>query len=199
MLPSDANIRLLKRNFDQLHELGQLETILPLLDAMKVSMTTQQFDLAMTQLTMSEDNRQVAYLFFVENKTVVQMDKQHGVSASRLSKVLKRVISNYEKQLNSHGLVSEEYLLDAATAKLVRDIEATTVGEAKIKPYYQSAAAKNKAKKNLDQRPAKKAGKKSTRAAIGKTNKKATAKSITKATTKINSKAKSTTSKKTKK
>ena len=147
-------------------------------------MTPKQFDLAMTQLTMSEGNRQAAHLFFVEGKTVVQMQNQHGVSASRLSKILKRVVSNYEKQLDAHDLVSSEYMLDAATAKLVREIETSQVNQAQIKPYSGSTATKKKAKTKLSHAPVKKADGKAKEKAIEKGKAKIKRKAVNKKATK---------------
>ena len=95
-------------------------------------------------------------------------------------------------------MVSVEYMLDAATAKLVREIEATKVNEAQIKPYYQSTTAKSKAKKNLDQRPAKKA---SVKAKSKKVGTRAPLKIVKIKTTKVKAAKRkaATTTKKTKK
>ena len=75
------------------------------------------------------------------------------MSASRLSKILKRVIANYDKQIEALGLITGEYMLDAQTAKLVRELETAKVSEAKIKA---DAASKKRKKPASKKAPAKK-------------------------------------------
>ena len=47
-----------------------------MLEAMRVSLTPSQFELAMTKLTMSADNREVAHKFLVDGKTAKQLHQE---------------------------------------------------------------------------------------------------------------------------
>ncbi len=148
MPSSNDTIRFLRKNIEQLQGLGRLETILPILDAMKVSMTDMQFDMAMTNLTMSADNRKVAHRFLVLGKTTHELGEE-GVSPSRLSKVLSRVFANFDVQLDALELVSGHYTLDLKTAKLVRELEASKISEAKLRastPAKRTRKTKKKTK-----------------------------------------------------
>ncbi len=104
---------------------------------MKKQLSETQFDLAINQLRMSEDNIKAARLYFVEGEDPKNLHTQYGISPSRLSKILKRVAQNYDKQLAMMNLVSAEYTLDPETAKLVRKLELTKVNEAKVRLHNQ--------------------------------------------------------------
>ena len=123
MVLSNDTIRCLHHNFLQLGRQGSLEAMIPVMEAMKVIMTSAQFELAMNGLRMSADNRQVARRFLVEGVSAAQL-REAGVSASRLSKVLARVFRNFNGQLEKLDLVNESYTLDRKTAALVRELEA---------------------------------------------------------------------------
>ena len=144
----DGSIQFLLKNIEQLQGLGKLETILPILEAMKVLMTETQFDVSMIDLTMSAENRQVARQFLVDGQTTAELQEQ-GISASRLSKVVARVIANFNAQLDSLELVSGQYILDSKTAQLVQEIEQAKVSEAQLKHQVGSAVrGRRKAKSN---------------------------------------------------
>ena len=147
MHPTIDTIRFLNKNIKDLDQRGRLKNILPLWEALKIHMNETQFDLAVTALRMSADNIEVARLFLVEGKTAQQLNDDYSVSASRLSKVLKRVSENYEKQLNTLGLVNAQYTLDKKTARLVRELEASKINEAKMRTYVvdKKSAKKKKA------------------------------------------------------
>ena len=149
MLSVKNSVGFLLRNIEQLQGLGKLETILPIFDAMKVLMTKTQFDVSMIDLTMSVENRKVARHFLVDGMTTREL-KQGGVSPSRLSKVVARVIENFNKQLNVLGLVGGHYILDEKTAQLVEAMESAKVSEAK----YQLSLSNSK-KKSAKSRTAK--------------------------------------------
>ena len=149
MLSVKNSVGFLLRNIEQLQGLGKLETILPIFDAMKVLMTKAQFDVSMIDLTMSVENRKVARHFLVDGMTTREL-KQGGVSPSRLSKVVARVIENFNKQLNVLGLVGGHYILDEKTAQLVEAMESAKVSEAK----YQLSLSNSK-KKSAKSRTAK--------------------------------------------
>lgn len=143
----DGSIPFLLKNIEQLQGLGKLETILPILEAMKVLMTETQFDVSMIDLTMSAENRQVARQFLVDGQTTAEL-QEHGISPSRLSKVVARVIANFNTQLESLELVSGQYVLDRKTAKLVEEIEQAKVSEAQLRHQVgNSSRAKRKVKK----------------------------------------------------
>ena len=141
------SISVLNKNFKELQQAGNLDAVLPLLDAMKVTLTDAQFELAITDLRMSKANIEVARKFFVEGMTSSELQKQVDVSASRLSKIVSRVTDNYQKQLDALNLVSAEYTLDKATAKLVRELEASKISEAKLKAYVTAKKPGRKATK----------------------------------------------------
>ncbi len=122
MVLSGDTIRFLHHNFLQLRRQGSLEAMLPVMEAMKVIMTSAQFELAIHDLRMSADNQQVARQFLVEGVSAAQL-REAGVSASRLSKVLARVFANFNRQLETLDLVNESYTLDRQTAALVRELE----------------------------------------------------------------------------
>ena len=149
MLSVKNSVGFLLRNIEQLQGLGKLETILSTFDAMKVLMTQAQFDVSMIDLTMSAENRKVARQFLVDGMTT-QALKQGGVSPSRLSKVVARVIENFNKQLMVLGLVGGHYILDEKTAQLVGAMETAKVSEAK----YQLCLSNTK-KKGVKSRTAK--------------------------------------------
>ena len=149
MLSVKNSVGFLLRNIEQLQGLGKLETILPIFDAMKVLMTKTQFDVSMIDLTMSVENRKVARHFLVDGMTTREL-KQGGVSPSRLSKVVARVIENFNKQLKGLGLVGGHYILDEKTAQLVGAMESAKVSEAK----YQLSLSNTK-KKSAKSRTAK--------------------------------------------
>ncbi|MDG2035044.1 MAG: TrfB-related DNA-binding protein [Pseudomonadales bacterium] len=130
MLSVKSSVEFLLKNIEQLQGLGKLETILPIFDAMKVLMTQTQFDVSMIDLTMSVENRKVAHQFLVEGLTTAEL-KSSGISLSRLSKVVARVVENFNKQLNVLGLVGGHYILDQQTAQLVGEMEMAKVNEAK--------------------------------------------------------------------
>ena len=132
MLSVKSSVEFLLKNIEQLQGLGKLETILPIFDAMKVLMTQTQFDVSMMDLTMSAENRKVARQFLVDGMTTAEM-KRKGVSPSRLSKVVARVIENFNKQLTVLGLVGGHYILDEKTAQLVGAMESAKVSEAQYK------------------------------------------------------------------
>jgi len=154
------SLSVLNRNFKELQQAGNLDAGLPLLDAMKVTLTNAQFEIAITELRMSKSNIAVAQQFFVDGKTASELQKEEGVSPSRLSKIVSRVTANYQKQLDLLNLVSAEYTLDKATAKLVRELEASKISEAKFKAYLTSG------------KPAKKSAAKSKKKSPGKNTKK---------------------------
>lgn len=135
MPPSLDTIKLLNNNLKDLYRNGKLIDSLLLWEALTIRMNEAQFELAVTSLRMSTDNIEIARLFLVEGKTALQLSEEQGVSASRLSKILKRVSENYESQLSTLGLVRGEYMLDKKTAKLVRELEASKISEAKLKHY----------------------------------------------------------------
>jgi len=139
MLSVKNSVGFLLRNIEQLQGLGKLETILPIFDAMKVLMTKTQFDVSMIDLTMSAENRKVARHFLVDGMTTREL-KHGGVSPSRLSKVVARVIENFNKQLKVLGLVGGHYILDEKTAQLVGAMESAKVSEAK----YQLSLSNSK-------------------------------------------------------
>ena len=149
MLSVKNSFGFLLRNIEQLQGLGKLETILPIFDTMKVLMTQTQFDVSMIDLTMSAENRKVARHFLVDGMTTREL-KRGGVSPSRLSKVVARVIENFNKQLNVLGLVGGHYILDEKTAQLVEAMESAKVSEAK----YQLSLSNSK-KKSAKSRTAK--------------------------------------------
>ena len=149
MLSVKNSVGFLLRNIEQLQGLGKLETILPIFDTMKVLMTQTQFDVSMIDLTMSAENRKVARHFLVDGMTTREL-KRGGVSPSRLSKVVARVIENFNKQLNVLGLVGGHYILDEKTAQLVEAMESAKVSEAK----YQLSLSNSK-KKSAKSRTAK--------------------------------------------
>lgn len=126
------SVEFLLKNFEQLQGLGKLETILSTFDTMKVLMTQAQFDVSMIDLTMSAENRKVARRFLVDGITTREL-KREGISPSRLSKVVARVIENFNKQLTVLGLVGGHYILDEKTAQLVDALESAKVNEAKYK------------------------------------------------------------------
>lgn len=130
MLSVKSSVEFLLKNIEQLQGLGKLETILPIFDAMKVLMTQTQFDVSMIDLTMSVENRKVAHQFLVEGMTTAEL-KDSGISPSRLSKVVARVVENFNKQLNVLDLVGGHYILDQQTAQLVGEMEMAKVNEAK--------------------------------------------------------------------
>ena len=142
MLSVKSSVEFLLKNIEQLQGLGKLETILPIFDAMKVLMTQTQFDVSMIDLTMSAENREVARQFLVDGMTTTEM-KAIGVSPSRLSKVVARVIENFNKQLSILGLVGGHYVLDEKTAQLVGEIESAKVCEAKYKLSLAAVKAKS--------------------------------------------------------
>ncbi len=145
MLSVECSVGFLLKNIEQLQGLGKLETILPIFDAMKVLMTQTQFDVSMIDLTMSAENRKVAKHFLVDGLTTTEMKKM-GVSPSRLSKVVARVIENFNKQLTLLGLVGGHYILDEKTAQLVGEMESAKVAEAQYKLLLDEAEAKSRAK-----------------------------------------------------
>lgn len=148
MLSADGSIPFLLKNIEQLQGLGKLETILPILEAMKVLMTETQFDVSMIDLTMSAENRQVARQFLVDGQTTAEL-QELGISPSRLSKVVARVIANFNTQLESLELVSGQYILDRKTAKLVEEIEQAKVSEAQLRHQAGSTGrGKRKVKKS---------------------------------------------------
>ena len=128
MSSADGSIRFLVKNIEQLQGLGRLEAILPIMEAMKVLLTETQFDVSMVDLTMSSDNRAIARRFLVDGATTAEL-KKAGVSPSRLSKVVARVITNFHKQIESLDLVSGHYVLDAKTAELVQALEIGFIGQ----------------------------------------------------------------------
>ncbi len=145
MLSVECSVEFLLKNIEQLQGLGKLETILPIFDAMKVLMTQTQFDVSMIDLTMSAENRKVAKHFLVDGLTTTEMKKM-GVSPSRLSKVVARVIENFNKQLTLLGLVGGHYILDEKTAQLVGEMESAKVAEAQYKLLLDEAETKSRAK-----------------------------------------------------
>ena len=145
MLSVECSVEFLLKNIEQLQGLGKLETILPIFDAMKVLMTQTQFDVSMIDLTMSAENRKVAKHFLVDGLTTTEMKKM-GVSPSRLSKVVARVIENFNKQLTLLGLVGGHYILDEKTAQLVGEMESAKVAEAQYKLLLDKAETKSRAK-----------------------------------------------------
>ena len=142
------SVGFLLRNIEQLQGLGKLETILSTFDAMKVLMTQAQFDVSMIDLTMSAENRKVARHFLVDGMTTREL-KQGGVSPSRLSKVVARVIENFNKQLKVLGLVGGHYILDEKTAQLVGAMESAKVSEAKYKLSLATAKKKGVKSRSL--------------------------------------------------
>ena len=122
---------------------------------MKVLMTQAQFDVSMTDLTMSAENRKVARQFLVDGMTA-QALKQEGVSPSRLSKIVTRVIENFNKQLVVLGLVGGHYILDEQTAQLVDALETSKVSEAKYKLSLTNAKRKGVKSRQVKSKPAKK-------------------------------------------
>ena len=145
----DGSIRFLLKNIEQLQGLGKLETILPILEAMKVLMTETQFEVSMIDLTMSAENRAVARKFLVDGKTTAEL-KAEGVSPSRLSKIIARVIANFSKQIDALELVSGQYILDAKTAALVHEIEQSKVSEAQLKRQVAASSKRARAKSKPD-------------------------------------------------
>ena len=151
MLSVKSSVEFLFKNIEQLQGLGKLETILPIFDAMKVLMTQTQFDVSMINLTMSAENREVARQFLVDGMTTTEM-KAEGVSPSRLSKVVARVIENFNKQLGVLGLVGGHYILDEKTAQLVGEMESAKVSEAKYKLSLTAVKPKHAKSKALKAR-----------------------------------------------
>ena len=149
------SVGFLLRNIEQLQGLGKLEAILSTFDAMKVLMTQAQFDVSMIDLTMSAENRKVARQFLVDGMTT-QALKQGGVSPSRLSKVVARVIENFNKQLMVLGLVGGHYILDEKTAQLVDALESAKVSEAKYKLSLSNVKKKGVKSRPINIKPAKK-------------------------------------------
>jgi len=170
-----SGVEFLLKNIEQLQGLGKLETILPIFDAMKVLMTQTQFDVSMIDLTMSAENRKVARQFLVDGMTATEM-KAEGVSPSRLSKVVARVIENFNKQLSVLGLVGAHYILDEKTAQLVGEMESAKVNEAKYR--LSLAAVKARAEKNKSGKKIAKTASKAASKAASKTAVKATTKTM---------------------
>ncbi len=144
MSSADGSIRFLVKNIEQLQGLGRLEAILPILEAMKVLLTETQFDVSMIDLTMSADNRAIARRFLVDGVTTAEL-KKAGVSPSRLSKVVGRVITNFHKQIESLDLVSGHYILDAKTSELIQQLEIAKVGEAQLRQQVKTPAGRRRA------------------------------------------------------
>ena len=155
MLSVKNSVGFLLRNIEQLQGLGKLETILPIFDAMKVLMTKTQFDVSMIDLTMSVENRKVARHFLVDGMTTREL-KQGGVSPSRLSKVVARVIENFNKQLMVLGLVGGHYILDEKTAQLVDALESAKISEAKYKLSLSNVKKKGVKSRPINIKPAEK-------------------------------------------
>lgn len=155
MLSVKNSVEFLFKNIEQLQGLGKLETILPIFDAMKVLMTETQFDVSMIDLTMSAENREVARQFLVDGMTTTEM-KAEGVSPSRLSKVVARVIENFNKQLSVLGLVGAHYILDEKTAQLVDALESAKVNEAKYKLSLSNTKKKSVKSRSVSNKSAKK-------------------------------------------
>ena len=132
MSSADGSIEFLLKNIEQLQGLGKLETILPILEAMKVLMTEAQFDVSMINLTMTAENRAVVRKFLVDGMTTAELEAE-GVSPSRLSKIVARVVANFHAQLKELDLVSGQYVLDSKTAELVHELEDAKVSEAQLK------------------------------------------------------------------
>ena len=148
MAVSNATIRFLHQNFVQLKQQGALEAMIPVMEAMKVVMTSAQFELAISGLRMSADNQGVARQFLVEGVTAAQL-REAGVSASRLSKVLGRVFENFDRQLQARDLVNETYTLDRQTAALVRELETAQLAQhvPEVSRSTRKAATPRKAKR----------------------------------------------------
>lgn len=132
MSSADGSIEFLLKNIEQLQGLGKLETILPILEAMKVLMTEAQFDVSMINLTMTAENRAVVRKFLVDGMTTTELEAE-GVSPSRLSKIVARVVANFHAQLKELDLVSGQYVLDSKSAQLVHELEDAKVSEAQLK------------------------------------------------------------------
>lgn len=156
MSSADGSIQFLVKNIEQLQGLGRLEAILPILEAMKVLLTETQFDVSMIDLTMSADNRAIARRFLVDGATTAEL-KKAGVSPSRLSKVVGRVITNFHKQIESLDLVSGHYILDAKTSELIQQLEIAKVGEAQLRQQVKTPAGRRRAASRRNSRQNQKA------------------------------------------
>lgn len=110
---------------------------------MKVLLTESQFDVSMVDLTMTADNRAIAKRFLVDGESTADL-KASGVSPSRLSKVVSRVIENFHQQVEALGLVSGHFVLDARTAALVQELELAKVAEARLKTQVKTPAKKRR-------------------------------------------------------
>ena len=145
MSSADGSIEFLLKNIEQLQGLGKLETILPILEAMKVLMTEAQFDVSMINLTMTAENRAVVRKFLVDGMTTAELEAE-GVSPSRLSKIVARVVANFHAQLKELDLVSGQYVLDSKTAELVHELEDAKVSEAQLKLKVPTGRKKSAAR-----------------------------------------------------
>lgn len=96
------------------------------LDAMQESgltMKDRHFELATRNLTINPRNKEAVRRVMVGGEQIVQVAQSVGMHHTQLGKQVRRILQNFEKELESMGLVFEECVVDKDMLQVLRVLE----------------------------------------------------------------------------
>jgi hypothetical protein len=96
------------------------------LDAMQengLTMKDRHFELATRNLTINPRNREAVRRVMVDGEQIVQVAESVGMHHTQLGKQVRRILQNFEKELENMGLIFEECVVDKDMLQVLRVLE----------------------------------------------------------------------------
>jgi hypothetical protein len=96
------------------------------LDAMQengLTMKDRHFELATRNLTINPRNREAVRRVMVGGEQIVQVAQSVGMHHTQLGKQVRRILQNFEKELENMGLIFEECVVDKDMQQVLRVLE----------------------------------------------------------------------------
>jgi hypothetical protein len=86
-------------------------------------MKDRHFELATRNLTINPRNREAVRRVMVGGEQIVQVAQSVGMHHTQLGKQVRRILQNFEKELENMGLIFEECVVDKDMRQVLRVLE----------------------------------------------------------------------------
>lgn len=88
-----------------------------------LTMKDRHFELATRNLTINPRNKEAVRRVMVEGEQIVQVAQSVGMHHTQLGKQVRRILQNFEKELEGMGLIFEECVVDREMLQVLRVLE----------------------------------------------------------------------------
>lgn len=111
----------------EIRDINAFNIAIDVLTENNLLMKEHHFELATRGITINSRNREATRRVLVGGEAIITVSKATGIHHTQLGKQVRRVLSNFDKQLQERGLICESWILGEDLKTLIDALEDKSV------------------------------------------------------------------------